>query len=603
MGAPKARVQLTGDRLDLDWPALAACTELSAECRLRGGAVHRSAGWTEAPAETGRYRTTFGPLTLELELLVTGGCVRMRAEAVARAQVDVVEIAISARPLLGEAPPAWVLYNGYQSWDAAGHLPAEGGQRESWWTIGLADAQGGGIAAAAADACSCCTRFTLADARFSTVWRETESLEPSPVLFRASPGASWRSAEVRLSAGPDVRARLRGLLSGPAGLGELRPVGWVSWYHFGPLVRREDVLANAEVLAGEEFRRLGYRVVQVDDGWQQTYGEWLPNTRFPGGLRALCEELGRHDQVVGLWTAPFLVSTAADLASEAPDDWFVLDPSTGERAIDPRHRVFGPLYVLDASVPAVRSYLRDLFAGFYDAGIRYFKVDFLYAGAYAGTRALRSALEAIREGVRDAPIVASGTPLLSVVGLVEGCRIGPDTATPLPDFETMSCRPTIFGDEVLAVARNAAARFMLRPWFQLDADVALVGGNLSLEQGRQLATLAALSGGPFFASDDLVRLPPGRLALLTNPEVMELVGGAPAVPDWEPNQADRPPMHWRRGDVLAVFNWNAEPTEVQVRAPGARGARDLWAGEDLAGFADGAALAIPGHGVRLLRLT
>src|SRR6266700_4079564 len=111
----------------------------------------------------------------------------------------------------------------------------------------------------------------------------------------------------------------------------------------------------------------------------------------------------------------------------------------------------------------------------------------------------------------------------------------------------MSCRPTIFGDEVLAVARNAAARFMLRPWFQLDADVALVGGNLSLEQGRQLATLAALSGGPFFASDDLVRLPPGRLALLTNPEVMELVGGAPAVPDWEPNQADRPPMHWRRG--------------------------------------------------------
>src|SRR5205814_6210321 len=164
-------------------------------------------------------------------------------------------------------------------------------------------------------------------------------------------------------------------------------VGWLSWYHFGPWIRREDVLAHADLLATDEYRRLGYEVVQVDDGWQQTYGEWLPNTKFPGGLEALCEELRRRGQTPGLWTAPFLVSMAADLASEAPDDWFITDPATGERAIDPRHRVFGPLYVLDAGKPAVHAHLRELFTGFYDAGIRYFKVDFLYAGAYAGTRA------------------------------------------------------------------------------------------------------------------------------------------------------------------------------------------------------------------------
>jgi alpha-galactosidase len=603
MGAPQARVQLTGERLDLNWPAFATCAGLEAECRLRDGTVHRSSGWTAAPAESDRYRTTCGPLQLVLELLARDGCVRVRLDAEATGAADIVEVAIASRALLRGSPPAWMLYNGYQSWDPAGHLPAGGGLRESWWTVGLADADGAGIAAAAAHARSCCTRFTLSDGVFRTAWREAETPEWQPVLFRASPGATWGTEEVRLAAGADVRACIRSLLVTPQPRGELPAIGWLSWYHFGPLVRREDVLSNAEVLATAELRGLGYRLVQIDDGWQETYGEWVTNTKFPGGLRPVCDEIRGRGQVPGLWTAPFLVSTAAELASEAPEEWFVHHPATGERVIDPRHRVFGPLYVLDPSVREVRTFLCDLFAGFSAAGVRYFKIDFLYAGAYMGTSALRSAVEAIREGVGDAPLVASGTPLLPVAGLVDGCRIGPDTATPMPDFETMTTRPTIFGDEVLAVARNAAARFVLQPWFRLDADVVLAGGNLSVEQGRQLATIAALSGGPFLASDDLAGLPPDRMALLTNPEVIALVGGQPAVPDWEPNDADRPPTHWRRGSVLAVFNWDAETVEVPVRAPGASGARDLWAREELPDVVDGTILVVPGHGVRLLRLT
>lgn len=379
-------------------------------------------------------------------------------------------------------------------------------------------------------------------------------------------------------------------------------MGWVSWYHLGPWVTRDDVLTHADLLAGEPWRDLGYRLVQLDDGWQETYGEWTPNTKFPGGLRPLCEELRRRGQVAGIWIAPFLVSPSADVASEAPDDWFVIDPRSGERAVDPRHRAFGPMYVLDASRPAVQAHLRDVFGRLYDDGVRYFKADFLYAGGYSGIRALLAGLEAIREGARDGHLVTSGAPLLPVVGLADACRVGPDTATPMYDFNTAVSTPTIFGDEVLAVARNAAARSSLDRWFHLDPDVALVGGNLTLEQGRQLATVAALAGGPFLASDDLTKLPPERLALLTNPEVLELVGRGPAAPDWEPNAGDRPPVHWRRGDVLAVFNWDPVEREIAVRAPGARGARELWAGEELPDFRDGALLPIPGNGVRLLRL-
>src|SRR5215472_12092782 len=317
MGAPQARVQLTGDCLDIEWPALASCTGLRARCWLRDGTVHESSRWTAVPAAANRFRTRCGPLDVEVELMPARGCARLRVEVATTAEVDVARVAVAADARRAGGDLTWVLANGYQSWDLSGHVPAAGGTRESWWTVALAG-------------------------------------------------------------GPGVAAP--------------PTVGWVSWYHLGPWVTRDDVLAHADLLAAEPFRGLGYRLVQVDDGWQETYGEWRPNTKFPGGLAPLSAELGRRGQVAGLWLAPFLVSVAADLDRDAPDDWFVIDPATGERAVDERHRVFGPMHVLDASRPGVRAYLHDLFAGLASAGIRYFKVDFLYAGAFAGLGALRAGM-------------------------------------------------------------------------------------------------------------------------------------------------------------------------------------------------------------------
>src|SRR5207244_11309386 len=110
--------------------------------------------------------------------------------------------------------------------------------------------------------------------------------------------------------------------------------------------------------------------------------------------------VGLRGQCLGVWTAPFLVSASADLAEQAPADWFVTDDATGERLVEERHRVFGPMFALDASRPGVQDYLRDLYAGMYDDGVRFFKADFLYAGADAGSRALAAGLKAIKEGTR-----------------------------------------------------------------------------------------------------------------------------------------------------------------------------------------------------------
>jgi len=178
------------------------------------------------------------------------------------------------------------------------------------------------------------------------------------------------------------------------------PRGWLSWYHFGPWVSKDHVLQNSARLVEGAWKHLGHKLIQIDDGWQVAYGDWFENEKFQPGLRHLSAELASRGQITGVWTAPFLVSASADLATNAPENWFVRDPVSGRRAVDPRHVVFGPMHILDAGNPEVQAPLETTFSRLRAAGIGYFKIDFLYAGAYAGTAALRSGVEAIRAGRR-----------------------------------------------------------------------------------------------------------------------------------------------------------------------------------------------------------
>jgi alpha-galactosidase len=577
--------------------------------KLNDGSELRSAAWARSTLGADRHRADCGPFGIELLTRTSGNDCVLKLELVAGGNTagdEVVEVRLSGGISVSGTSPRWLLYNGYQSWDRSGLSPldttaqAGGGPAvQSWWTAGVADDQASGLAAAAMPPADAITRFQATRSEFDLAWSDGAAGHPKALLSSGDPGR-WVSPAVTLAAARDIRLGLAAMAMGGLRAAPLR--GWVSWYHFGPFVTRDDVAEHSRLLAEDAFSRLGYRLIQLDDGWQQAYGEWTPNAKFPGGLRSLSGEVESRGQCLGVWTAPFLVSASADLAEHAPPDWFVADSETGERLIEERHRVFGPMFALDASRPGVQDYLRDLFAGMYEDGVRFFKADFLYAGAYAGSQALAAGLEAIKEGTRDAYLLASGAPLVPIVGLAHGCRIGPDTATPLMDFEAWKPSPTVFSEEVLDVGRNLAARHFLTGWFQLDADVALVGGNLLLEQARQLVTLAVLAGGPFLASDDLPRLPSERLELLTNPEVLALAGGGTAIPDWEPNAQDLPPVHWRRGDMLALFNWTDRDLEVEVRAPGAVAARDLWARAPLPEFRDGSGVRIPARGVRLLRL-
>ena len=597
MPSAPARVALSGGRLGFEWPDLATSGDIHAMFVPTGEKEPvRGGDWT---LRDGVYETSVGPLRVRLAIKVGATRLELALEATAASAIAIDRLGLVMRPTIEAETPGWWIYDGYQSWDPADVVPAASQTQGSWWTCALADRVGRGLAMAARTADRVATKFEFRNGELLAF----ACAPVSPIattIWTASKGDTFASEEFVMGAGEYVWPLLRQLMDDhtrPA----RTPVGWLSWYHFGTWVSQEDVDANAEVLRDGPLKGLGYGLVQIDDGWQESYGDWIANSKFGRDMAKVAAAITANGQVAGVWTAPFLVSASAELAETAPADWFVIDPGTGERLIDPVHVSFGPMYVLDASNPAVVQHLAGVFEKLYEKGFRYFKIDFLYAGAYAGLPALRQGVAAIRAAVKDAYLLGCGAPLLPLAGFVEGMRIGQDTATPLYDFETMAPLARIFGDEVIWIARNLACRNFQDRWYQLDADVALVGGNLELGQARQLVTVAALSGGPFFASDDLLKLPAERIDLLRNPEVLGLVGGAPAVPDWEPDN-DSLASVWRRGDeVVAAFNWNGPARRLVLEVQSDGRLRDLWAREDIPTTTHLVELDLPEQGVRLLR--
>ena len=585
---------------------------------------------------------------------------------------------------VGDEPwRASALINGYQSWDYAGIHPLDEAITEgehkppasSWWTAAICDGP---------------TMFVaqvLKASRFATNFRwhyhrdehdgdslpttiasfvaeqtgsplsqpEQRSGLPEELRLEVAPQSGLVSDPILLLYGDDGTATLRKALSAAGHAAGARtfptvPRGWCSWYHLGLAVTEADIARNAAFLA----RRMpeiaksssnGYRpVIQLDDGWMprwQRWGDWIANEFFAGGLRALATRVHRHRLEVGIWLAPFHVAGDSQLAA-AQRDW-LLKAGDGTPLVDPR---LGRAYhVLDPTHPGVARFLEDLFRGLRKDGYTYFKLDFLYGAAYeaarhdpevTGTQALRMGLKRIADAVNPpgkpekAFILACGAPLMPIVGLVHGARIGGDVG--VPQMEDGKAGPPHVGFPlILSMARNQAARlFFDRSLFAVDADVVMATApQLTPDEARVMITIASLSGGIFMLSDDLETLPADRLALLRNPNVLGLVGGPAAEPvhlfsapereaqdHWFASPQELPPL-WVRRDpdgsaVVAVYNWSdsVRPYRLHfseaIEADGTFAVVDLWSprrgGRALGIKRDGLRLNLPPHSVRLLRM-
>jgi alpha-galactosidase len=159
--------------------------------------------------------------------------------------------------------------------------------------------------------------------------------------------------------------------------------------------------------------------------------------------------------------------------------------------------------------PAAADHLRGVYETLAAWGFRYFKLDFLYAGALGGRRhADCTALEAYREGLRlvrlgaghEAILLGCGAPLLPSIGLVDAMRIGPDV---LP--EPVGDPPRAPDPDLAEVARRVRARAWThgRLWV---ADPDCLVARAEIAERTAWASQIESLGGLAFSGDRLGEL-------------------------------------------------------------------------------------------------
>jgi alpha-galactosidase len=357
------------------------------------------------------------------------------------------------------------------------------------------------------------------------------------------------------------------------------PMGWWSWTAYYGAINEGESLANADWLS-QHLRSLGYKFFQIDEGYQYARGEFVTAnaTQFPDGMRVVGHRITGDGLTLGLWTAPFEVTTRA-WVYEHHKDWLVHNAKGQPIPIgDVWDQHIDTLYALDTTNPGAQKYLRQTYKTLVrEWGVRFIKLDFMDTTAIEGYyyRPNTTALEAQRIGLQvirdtvggDVILDKDGSPMLNPVGLVDTGRISADTGHSF--LRAKTAEPGI------------AARFYMNGNFFInDPDAFNITDTYMVEHSDErsshsLATaqtsiaLSAIAGGMYEIGDDLLVLDSekDRLALVENRDLLNMAkAGRASTPvdlmSYEPEDGQPSVFLLRqspRQSMLTIFNWTAKP--------------------------------------------
>jgi|HubBroStandDraft_1064217.scaffolds.fasta_scaffold11707_2 alpha-galactosidase len=395
-----------------------------------------------------------------------------------------------------------------------------------------------------------------------------------------APGAAMTSERLMVEAGPDYHDQLLAYGDAIRQLHHARvsvetPIGWWSWTAFYAAINQGETLANADWQA-EHLKSLGYKYFQIDEGYQYARGEFSTAnaTQFPDGMGFVGHRIVGDGLTLGIWTAPFEVTTRA-WVYEHHKDWLVHNAKGEPIPIgDVWRQKTDTLYALDTTHPGAQDYLRQTYRTLVrEWGVRFIKLDFMDTTAIEGYRyrpntttleAQRIGLQIIRDTVGDDVVLdKDGSPMLNPVGLVDTGRISADTGHSFQRTKN--------------AASGIAARFyMNHNFFVNDPDAFNITDSYLLEDRRAQTpvsltaaqasiALSAVSGGMYEIGDDMLVLgsEEDRLALAKNPDLLNIPkAGRASKPldlmSYEPED-EQPSVFFLkespRQAILTVFNW------------------------------------------------
>jgi len=319
-------------------------------------------------------------------------------------------------------------------------------------------------------------------------------------------------------------------------------------------------------------------VVLIGDGYQSSIGDWLDvdSTRYPQGMKHVAHQIAAAGYRPGIWIAPFVASASSKLCARHPD--WILHGTRGAPVLAARHQGTD-LYALDPSLPAVQTWLQDVFHTLSEEwGFAFFEVDLLYAAALPAVptdpqmtraRAVRAGLEIIRAAIGERFLLASGAPLGPAVGLVDAMRIGPDVqADWYPYWQDLSA-PSTANSLLNSITRGFMHR---RLWLNAPGTPKMKphgdGPNLTLNEMRTLITVMGLMGSLALDRNSLASM--GRGAREHWQRVLPPYGQSALPLDLFEHERPRLlalPVQagWGSSMIVALLNWGNRSCVTRVR--------------------------------------
>jgi hypothetical protein len=302
--------------------------------------------------------------------------------------------------------------------------------------------------------------------------------------------------------------------------------GWCSWFYTLDRVTEDEVLLNT-AFAANHLRPFGLEYVQIDDGYQRTFGDWEGNERFPHGMQWLAERIKASGFKPGLWIAPYVISEHSEVFRRHPD-WLVRRRDGSLQRVGNWDDESSPAakgevvkrYCLDITHPGAADWLRNLFETIARRwGYEMIKIDFVAWSILAAQRyhdptvsaaeVYRRGLAIMRAAVGDDCHILDCGPANTAVGLIDSMRVEAD----INYGYAAAAWKQYFEDPACSAAAGAKRYYFHRRTWVNDVDHVCID-LLTVDQAQAAATLVALSGGNTISGDRLVDLDSAKLEIL-----------------------------------------------------------------------------------------
>jgi alpha-galactosidase len=360
-------------------------------------------------------------------------------------------------------------------------------------------------------------------------------------------------------------------------------MGWNSWNHFADKVTDADVRAAADALVSTGMRDAGYIYVNIDDTWEagrNADGTIQTNGKFPD-MKALADYVHSKGLKLGIYSSPGPKTCANYTASYQHEEQ-------------------------DA-----KSYAAW--------GIDYLKYDLCSFGEIlkkesGGDREKSLAIQQAAYEKMHKALESTGRPIVfslcqyGVGNVWEwGPKVGGNLWRTTGDINDSYDRMSVIGFGQAGLSKYAG------PGHWNDPDMLEVGnGGMSHDEYLTHMSLWAILAAPLLAGNDLSKMSPETLAMLTNKDAIAI--------DQDPMgvQGDRvsavgPMEIWSKpltggAKAVALFNRGESgvPMTLRLRDVGfSQGAKlhNVWTGKDVTSQNGEYTAVVPTHGVVLLRIS